>query len=181
MQFKSIIPALAAGILITVSCESKIDIPKSDILSLPAMTVENSQTVMTDSGRIELIMSFPLMEQYTHVEKPYYEFREGVRVDFYDGDTLVQGSVTAKYARFDETSEIWELKDSVVVINKENEMLETELLFWDKKKDLIYTDRFVKMTGAEQITQGIGFEADSRLRRQHIKKVSAVFTVDDEE
>ena len=181
MKLKTAIPALISGACITISCETQVDAPKSDFLSMPTLIVENSQTVMADSGKIELIMSFPLMEQYTHVEKPYYEFTKGIRVDFFDGDTVLHGSVTAKYAKFDETSEIWELKDSVIVINIEGDKLETELLNWDQKKDLIYTDRFVKMTGPEQITQGIGFEADSHLNRQHIKKVSAVIYVEDEE
>jgi LPS export ABC transporter protein LptC len=168
-------------IALPVSCETQLDPAKvSDFLKMPSITVENNRTIQSDSGRIKLILSFPLMEQYDNVEKPYYEFREGIRVDFYDGDTLAQGSVTSKYARYEQSNELWELKDSVVVVNSKDERLETELLYWDQKKDLIYTDRFVKMTSAENITQGFGFESDSRMKRRVIKKVSAVITIDEE-
>jgi LPS export ABC transporter protein LptC len=173
--------AFSLFIALLVSCETRLDPTQvSDILKVPSITVENNRTIQSDSGRIQLILSFPLMEQYDNVEKPYYEFRKGIRVDFYDGDTTAQGSVTAKYARYEQSNELWELKDSVVVLNSKDERLETELLYWDQKKDLIYTDRFVKMTSAENITQGFGFESDSRMKRRVIKKVSAVITIDEE-
>jgi LPS export ABC transporter protein LptC len=169
-------------IALLLSCETRLDPAEvSDFLKVPSITVENNRTVHSDSGRIQSILTFPLLEQYDNVEKPYYEFRKGIRVDLYDGDTIPQGSVTSKYARYEESNKLWELKDSVVVVNSKNERLETELLFWDQKKDLIYTDRFVKMTSAENITQGFGFESDSRMKRRVIKKVSAEITIDDEE
>lgn len=160
--------------IIANSCETRSDtIQVADILKMPTITVENNRTIATDSGKIELILSFPILEQYDNMEKPYWEFREGINVDLYDKDTVPHVRVTAKYAKYDEHSKLWELKDSVVVVNDKNDMLETELLYWDQSKDLIYTDRFVTMTSSENITQGFGFEADSHMRRRVIKKVSA--------
>ena len=111
------------------------------------------------------------------------EFRKGIRVDYYDKDTVAHGSVTAKYARYDVNEETWILRDSVIVINEDNDKLETELLNWDQKKDLIHTDRFVRITRikTEEIIQGFGFESDSHLRRQKIKKVSAIIYLETEE
>jgi hypothetical protein len=60
-----------------------------------------------------------------------------------------------------------------VIINENNEKLETELLFWDQEKDRIYTDRFVKITNEDVISQGIGFESDTHLTRRKILKVTA--------
>ena len=42
-------------------------------------------------------------------------------------------------------TELWEVRDSVVAINENNDILETELLFWDELKDIIYTDKFVAL------------------------------------
>lgn len=167
-----------------VACENNSDsVPKSDYLSLPAASAENFMTVMSDSGLIEVMMSAPLMEQWDNTDSPYTEFKKGLRVDYYDKDTVPHGSVTAKYAKYDVNSDTWILQDSVVVINEDNDKLETELLNWDQKKDLIYTDRFVKITRmkTEEIIQGFGFESDSHLRRQKIKKVSAIIYFETEE
>jgi hypothetical protein len=49
---------------IILSCENKVDlIPKSDLFTLPSITVKDSETIYTDSGKLQLIMSFPILEQ----------------------------------------------------------------------------------------------------------------------
>lgn len=175
---------LLISALVAVSCETELEpAPKSDFLDLPTQSAEDFVTVMSDSGRIQVIMTAPLMEQWDNGDAPYAEFRHGIRVDYYDKDTIPHGSVTAKYGKWDKNSDTWILSDSVVVINSDNDKLETELLNWDHKKDLIYTDRFVKITRikTDEIIQGFGFESDSHLRRQKIRKVSATFTIETEE
>jgi LPS export ABC transporter protein LptC len=168
--------------LFVISCENKNEkIPKLDILSLPTLSVKEFQTVYTDSGKTELILTSPLMEQYDNAGEPYYEFRLGIHVDVYDGKKSPTGSVTSKYAKYTRSTNIWELKDSVVVINEKSDKLETEVLFWDQAKDLIYSDRFVRFTNEDQIVMGTGFESDPHLRKRKIKKVSATIYLKDEE
>jgi LPS export ABC transporter protein LptC len=136
---------------------------------------------MRDSGNIQLILKTPLIEQYNTDDAPYSEFRMGIHVDYYDGDTVPKGSVSAKYAKNTIKDRMWQLRDSVVVINENNEKLETELLYWDQNKDLIYTDRFVKITTEKSIMQGIGFESDIHLNHRQIKNPSAEIYIDEEE
>lgn len=165
-----------------ISCENKIDvIPKSDLLTLPSVTVRDFKTVFTDSGKLQLILTSPRMEQYNNTDFPYSEFREGMKAVFYDGKKEPVGSVTAKYAKYTKSTNSWELRDSVIVVNENNDKLETEVLNWDQNKDLIYTDRFVKITNTDEIIQGFGFESDSHLQNRRIKKVSATIYMKDEE
>jgi LPS export ABC transporter protein LptC len=167
---------------LVLSCENKINLPpRPDFLTLPSVTVKDFETVFTDSGRKQLEMSSPLLEQYDNIDFPYSEFRSGIKVIFYDGKTEPVASVTAKYAKYTKTNNMWELKDSVVVLNESNYKLETEVLFWNQENDLIFTDRFVKITNEDQITQGFGFESDPRGVKRRIKKVSAKIYLKDEE
>ena len=177
-----IIIAIITVSISLLSCENKIDIiPKSEILTLPSQTANDFQSVLTDSGKIQLVMSSTLMEQYENVDSKYLEFINGIKILFYDGHKEPVASVTSKYAKYLQTDNIWELRDSVVVINEKNEMLETELLNWNQERDLIYTDRYVKITSEDQIIHGFGFESDSHLRKQKIKKVQATIYFNDEE
>ena len=183
MKFRT--PFLITVIVIitgmVLSCENKINlIPKSDLITLPSVIVKDFETVFTDSGKLQLIMSSPRMEQYNNKTDPYTEFRSGIKVVFYDGKKEPVAFVTAKYAKYTKTNNIWELKDSVVVVNVENDRLETEVLYWDQQKDLIYTDRFVKITNEDEIIQGFGFESDPRLVKRRIKKVTATIYLKDE-
>ena len=172
---------LLSGALL-ISCEKKgTFIPKSDLLSLPSVTGRDFETVFTDSGMVQLILSAPLMEKYDNKEEPYTEFRKGLKVILFKGEQDTIGKVTAKYGKYTEKDNLWELKDSVVVINSNNDKLETELLYWDETKDLIYTDRFVKISSRDQIMQGYGFESDTHLEHRRLKKVSATIYLNDEE
>jgi LPS export ABC transporter protein LptC len=145
------------------SCDKKMEIIKnSDILSLPTMTVKDFETVYTDSARLQLVLSASLMERYTNVKPPYSEFKKGIKVLFYDGHKVPVGSFTSKYARYLDDKRLWELRDSVVAVNEKNERLETELLYWDQEKDLVSTDRFVKISTEDDVVMGIGLKANSR-------------------
>lgn len=167
---------------IVLSCETRNEIiPKSDLLTLPSLSVKDFETVFTDSGQVQLILISPVMEQYDNKELPYTEFRSGIKVDFFDKKEAHAGKVTSKYAKYTKTNNVWELRDSVVVVNDKNDKLETELLFWDQTRDQIYTDRFVKITNTDQIIQGFGFESDTHLQHRRIKKVSATIYFNDEE
>jgi LPS export ABC transporter protein LptC len=172
---------LAILSVILFSCENKTDfIQKADFVTLPSLSAKNFETNYIDSGKLQLVLSSPLLEQYDNNDAPYFEFREGIRVDFYDGKKEVQGYVTAKYAKNTKKDNLWELRDSVVVVNQANDKLETELLFWDQGKDLIYTDRFVKITNADEIIQGFGLESDAKLTHRRIKRVTATIYLKNE-
>jgi LPS export ABC transporter protein LptC len=163
------------------SCETKVEtIKKSEILSLPSMTNRDITTVYTDSGKVQLIMRAPLIETYSNDESPYSEFREGINVVFFEGKKDSVGYATAKYAKYLDKKKLWELRDSVVVLNGSNDRLETEQLFWDQDKDLIYTDRFVKIINEDQTLMGTGFESDIKLNKRKIKSPSGPIYLKDE-
>jgi len=176
------IAALVVIALSVISCEKKnVKYEKIDILTLPSQTARDFTTTYTDSGKMELVFSAPVMERYDKAEVPYSEFKSGIKVQFHDGHLQPVASVTSKYAKYIDNKNIWELQDSVVAINEAGEKLETELLFWDQKKELIYTDRFVKITTEDQIVQGYGLESDPRLSRRRIKNLSATIYINEEE
>lgn len=167
--------------LLLPSCKKSIDTVKnSEILSLPSQTGTDIHTVFTDSGLVKLVLTTPLIETYSNADPPYSEFVKGLRVDFYDGKAEPVAYVISKYAKYFEEKKLWELSDSVVVMNETGSMLETEQLFWDQERDRIYSDRMVKVTGDDQIHIGTGFESDSRLTKRRIKKYSAIIYIDNE-
>jgi LPS export ABC transporter protein LptC len=117
------------------------------------------------------------MERYTESKPPYSEFKNGIKVLFYDGHKAPIASFTSKYAKFLEDKRLWELRDSVIVVNEKNERLETELLYWDQEKDLVSTDRAVRITSEDEIVVGIGLESDSRFLKWWIKDVRATISI----
>lgn len=173
--------ALIAGAAVFLSCRDNIDIiNKSFSEDIPTQTAVNFTTTYSDSAIIKLKMVAPMMEYYGKKEKPYSEFTEGITVYFYDESDKPSGQISARFARYYEGERLWEVKDSVVAINERNEMLETELLFWDEGKEQIYTDKFVKITQQDQIIRGYGLESDTRFLKWQIKNVTATLYIEDE-
>jgi LPS export ABC transporter protein LptC len=176
------IPVFFLVAVLLISCEKKVEkIKNSDLLTLPSITVKKGFSVLDDSGKVQLIIKAPLLETYNNTDAPYSEFRMGIEVIYYDGKKDSVGRVIAKYARYTTKKKLWELTDSVVVINFEsNYMLETEQLFWDQEKDVIYNDRFVKFSNQDQSVFGNGFQSDSHLNKRKIRNVSGPIYLRDE-
>ena len=75
-------------------------------------------------------------------------------------------------ARYLTQKELWELNNNVEAINEKGDILNTEQLFWDAKKHLIYSEKFVKITTQSQVITGYGLEANEDLSWYEIKKPS---------
>src|SRR5690606_3309800 len=67
---------------------------------------------------------------------------------------------TAKYARLYTESNNVLVRDSVEIINKKGDKLETEELIWNQHLERFYTDKPVKITTETQVSTGTGMEAN---------------------
>jgi LPS export ABC transporter protein LptC len=182
-RYLLIVPAvLISGMALLSSCEKK-PVPVKDIpiKELPSMSGRNVETMYTDSGKVTLIVRTPLIQQFTSKDDPHTLFPEGLTVLFYDKKTTPQASITAHYARYTDKDKQWELRDSVVAVNTEGDILETELLYWSEPKERVWSDRFVRFTLRDKIIMGTGFESDSRLTNGTIKNVSGTIYFEDEQ
>jgi LPS export ABC transporter protein LptC len=177
------IAVLLTGTALLSSCEKsrKEIVNDLQIKDMPALSARDFETMYSDSGKVTMVMRAPLVMQYTGDDNPHTEFPEGLTLLFYDKTTVPQASLASHYARYDEKAEQWELRDSVVVVSEKGEILETELLYWNEARDIVWSDRFVKITGKDEIIMGTGFESDPRLTRWTIKNVSATIYIVDEQ
>ncbi|MEA1897727.1 MAG: LPS export ABC transporter periplasmic protein LptC, partial [Bacteroidota bacterium] len=105
------------------------------------------------------------------VNKKIY-FTQGILVHFYNKQGKEESYMSSKYAIYHEEDNLWEASDSVVVVNSEGEILNTELLFWDEKTEKIYSSKFVKITTMNDVIHGEGFEADQTFSTWNIKKMT---------
>ena len=177
-----LIAVLIAGTALLPSCEKKEMVVKDlQIKGLPSLSARDVETMYSDSGKVTLLLRTPMIQQYSEGDDPHTLFPEGLTVLFYDGQTEPQASITAQYARYTDKDELWELRDSVVAVNTKGDILETELLYWSEPKESVWSDRFVRITGKDQIIMGTGFESDPHLTKWKIKNVSATIYVENEQ
>jgi len=174
---------LVFGTALFFSCREKLEFIDTTINNdLPTQVVVDFSTNYTDSAVIKLRMEAPLMKYYGRMEEPYTDFDLGLKVFFYENETPGEpsGSLISKFARYYDAKRLWEVRDSVVAVNEKGEILETELLYWDEEKELIFTDKFVRIIQSDQIIMGTGLESDIRFSKWIIKNVSGTLALDDE-
>lgn len=173
---------LVAGTVLLSSCEKRDLVVKDlQIKDMPTLSAHDLETMYTDSGKVTLIVRTPLIQQFKSKEDPYTLFPEGLNVLFYEMKSEPQASITSRYARYTEKDDVWELRDSVVAVNSEGDILETELLYWSQPRERIWSDRFVRFTHNDQIIMGTGFESDTRFTNWSIRNVTGTIYIEDEQ
>lgn len=162
--FRSITVLL--GTVVLLSCKNDIQdvnrVASDDVR--PEMTGEELVMIYSDSARIKYKVITPEYKKVTQGKEKYEEFPQGIYVISYDDAGQESGSIKSKYAKKLEDEMLWEARNEVVIINADGKKLETELLYWDMNKKLIYSDRYVKLTADGQIIEGNnGFKSDQDL------------------
>ncbi|MBI9064080.1 MAG: LPS export ABC transporter periplasmic protein LptC [Marinilabiliaceae bacterium] len=148
---------------------------------LPALSYNELETVITDSGKVKYRFITPEMLSYKYKkEEPYIDFPSGFHLFIYDASGEVETQIKCMNAiYYEKPKELWELNNDVQGINAKGEVLNSEQLFWDMKEERLYTDKFVKITTPTQIITGTGLESDQTLSNWRIKNVSGELEIEE--
>ncbi len=169
--------------LFLYACENDINEVKdlTQDEKIPLEVQENLELVYSDSSFMKMELKAPLAENYPQLEEPEMVFSEGIKVRFFDSYGQEDSRLRANHAIYYSGKRFWHAQGDVVVVNKKGEQLNTEELFWDEKKEVIYSEVFVKITTQDEIIMGEGFEADQNFTNYTISKVTGQITIEDDE
>ena len=168
-----------AGLLALTACEnelSKVQAIAEKQSYIPVETSTDVSLLYSDSAVMKAKLTTPLLKNFK-IKSPYYEMPKGLRVEFYTPDLQIESYLTAKKGWRYINQGIIEVRDSVVVVNKKGEKLETERLIWNEKTQKIYTNRFVKISTKDQVIFGEGFEANQNFTAYKIFKIKGTVSV----
>ena len=145
---------------------------------LPSESALNIEAIHSDSGIIKIFIISPQLDKYTG-ENTYTEFPKGIKVIHYDSIMNVKSFITADYAKIDDTKKLLEARRNVVIIDKDKGVtINTERIYWDQNRKIIFSDTFVKKTSKEGIMYGNGFDADETFSRYTIRNPKGDFNID---
>jgi LPS export ABC transporter protein LptC len=162
---------LTGAAILFFGCETNIEEIKAfySAENLPILEARNFETLFTDSGQIRFSLKAPKLLRFEDEGRNYIEFPEGMELVKYDANRNIISTITADYAKQFVAEDKWEAKNNVVATNAQGDTLKTEHLIWEEKKEIIYTEEFVKIIRADQIITGIGFTSDQKLQNWKIK------------
>lgn len=146
-------------ILLFASCSEMVKTSKIKNKNKEFFAQEYAEKVTieyTDSGLLRARVFSPILTAIKSKLHPYVLMKQGLKVDFYDKTGALESYLTAEYgASYAEEKKVI-VRRNVEILNTKGETLNTEELIWDQNTGTIRTDKFVKITGKDQITTGTG-------------------------
>lgn len=175
-------------ILVFVSClfvsvmgcreEKKVDISKTlDASKMPTMSTKNISTLISDSGITQYKIVSPLWNIYDEAEEPYWSFPEGLYLQKYDPKYNVIATVAADSAKYYKNNKLWRLEGNVEMTKVPKELFLSPRVFWDQRKQIIYSDTFIHIENPTHVLEGTGFESNESLSRYRIIHPNGIFPV----
>lgn len=163
------IATAAAVAFVVYSCKGKLGEAEDLVLSeTPTQVVADMFMQQTENGMVKMRAEAPRMEKYERDTLDFEMFPDGFFVYGFDETGKLETEIVADNARhmkYDDGRESWEAFGNVVVKNLINqEVMETDTLYWDQKNERIYTHCYVRMYSPDGFMQGYGMESDQRAR-----------------
>lgn len=146
------------GILSLSSCKNDVQqVLSLDVVdTLPELTAKDIEIFYSEKGRMQIKLVSPYLVNKTG-DEDLLLFPEGFTVYFFDTAMNLQTTITADMGISYEKKKLMEARHNVVVENmQKDERLNTEELFWDRAKAVIYSNQFVRLTTGGNVVTGDG-------------------------
>jgi LPS export ABC transporter protein LptC len=122
------------------------------------------ESYLSQNGEMKARLTAPLMLRVP-ADSFYIEFPQSLHMEIFDSATTVESRVSALYGKYYENHNLAYLRDSVTVINIYGDTLKCPDLWWDRNKQLFFTDKYAEYrTKNKYIYGGKGLQATQDLR-----------------
>ncbi|MDR9400791.1 MAG: LPS export ABC transporter periplasmic protein LptC [Psychroflexus sp.] len=159
--FKSIV-CLFIILAMLFSCENNTSSKSTSTTFEPDAVGKTINLKYTDSGKVKVNLISPLMHDYGQLKFPFRKFPQGLKVNFYEEDST-KNIIIADYAIIYNQTNLVELRDNVKIITKDSTILKTNLLFWDRSIEWLYTDQSYTLNLKNgTLNKGVGFDANQK-------------------
>lgn len=159
---------------IVLSCkESLAEADKLNLEETPVQTVSDMFAVQTRNGVVVMRIEADVMQRFDKDTVSYECFPEGFAVYSYSDDGLLETTIFSDDARHETSKtnkeERWSAFGNVVIENViKKETIETDTIYWDRGKEEIYTDCYVRMFSPDGFMQGYGMRSDQKANKSII-------------
>ncbi|HET9277474.1 MAG TPA: LPS export ABC transporter periplasmic protein LptC [Flavitalea sp.] len=176
-RYKSFIAAFLVSCFF-IACEN--DVKKIDALLQDRSAIEEAfkiEAFLSQSGEVRAKLTAPYM-MIVHGDSPYVEYTKTMHVDFYTDSTIIESTLDARYAKYFQYNGLVLLRDSVVVINKNNrDTLRTNELWWDRDKREFRTRKAVQIYQKDKTIFGRGLWGLQDFSRYSIDTITGIVMV----
>lgn len=169
-------------LLFTVACSKEVkEVVDATYDPEKSYTMKATQvnTLISDSGITRYRIEAAEWIVFGKAKEPYWYFPEGIYVEKFDTLFRSEASIKADTAYYFDKKGLWHLIGNVEVESLQGEQFDTSELFWDQKKEKVYSDKYIRIQQKEQIITGVGFESNQNMTRYKIFNSQGEFPVED--
>lgn len=148
---------------------------KIDPEKFPTMKTTDVSTLISDSGITRYKVTSPLWLVFEEAKTPQWQFPKGIHLEKYDDFFRREATVDADHATYFKQKQLWRLDGYVRIANIANEKFLTPQLYWDQRRQKIYSDSFIHIEKADRTIEGYGFESNEQMTDYMVRNVSGIF------
>lgn len=123
----------------------------------PVIELGPAITYYSDSAKVKMRMEAPRQLEFIGGDR---EFPEGLFLEFFNAEGNPTSTLKADYCYYTKKEDLYKATGNVIIQDTEtNDRLDTEELYWNYKKEEVFTDKFVRIERGGDLITGIGLEA----------------------
>jgi LPS export ABC transporter protein LptC len=138
----------------------------------------NINAKRTDSGRVVANLISSKLLDFENRKFGYSEFPEGVELRIFD-DLNQQTTIVADYAIIYSETDVIDMQGNVVVSTHEGDSLFADQLYFNQKKEWLFTNLPVKYKSKDYLTSGKGFDSDRDFTKAEVLEISGLFAINE--
>lgn len=145
--------------------------------STSVMTTYGVNMLISENGMVRYRVQAEEWKVFDRLKPPFHAIEKGVMLEVLDSAMQVESSIVADTAYDYYEKDLWELRGNVHAENVKNEKFDTQLLFWDNRRNMIYSDSLIRIEQEKQIIIGHGFESNSNMTDYTIRHTEGIFPI----
>ncbi len=158
---------LVVIIALTSSCREDVDASALEVYDGPMNMAINIHLVKSDSAIVRSDIKAPKQLEFANGN---LEFPEGIEIQIFEKDGTLSTTIRADRGYLLKQENTFKGEGNVQVNNLiKDQKLQSEELFWDRMKKIIYTEKFVRVQNGGLFSYGSGFEADETFSNYTLK------------
>ncbi|MEB2773785.1 LPS export ABC transporter periplasmic protein LptC [Algoriphagus sp. D3-2-R+10] len=154
-------------IALTSSCREDVDASAIEVYKGPMKSTLNIHLIQSDSAIVRSEIKAPKQLEFANGN---LEFPDGIEIQIFEKDGQLSTTIRADRGYFLKAESTFKGEGDVQVHNLiKDQKLQSEELFWDQIKKIIYTEKFVRIQNGGAFSYGSGFEADETFTNYSLK------------
>ena len=166
---------MSAGLILSCS-DTQEQLDEREVYDGPFHEFEGLEVWYSDSAVVKLMLQADKVLKYENGDE---EYPEGIYLEFYGKDTVTTSTLKADKAYYSIDTDEYRAVGNVKLVSLEKKQkLNTEELFWNRRDQQVYTEKFVIIETQDDVLHGEGLTAAQDFSSYRILKPTGELGLD---